>query len=150
MCVFNQCAWALVFRSMDSAYNEHLVQIGQLQEEVVRLRRQLAQKHVELLAKEKEVACLKSDLAEFEALHRQRELAREQMQREEVQRLKVPPPSLPFLSVLLRKKSLAGYLEIGIYSLSCDSTPGYGWVLAVVLFLAWISATLEAVGARNY
>lgn len=74
---------------MDSAYNEHLLTIGQLQDDVKALKRQLAQKDAELLAKDKLIAGLKSDLADYELQQRERAFKTELMTNEEIERLKV-------------------------------------------------------------
>ncbi|KAL5964520.1 Protein FAM76A, partial [Taenia solium] len=75
--------------SMDSAYNEHLLTIGQLQDDIKSLKRQLAQKDAELLAKDKLIAGLKSDLADYELQQRERAFKTELMTNEEIERLKV-------------------------------------------------------------
>ncbi|VDK36302.1 unnamed protein product [Taenia asiatica] len=74
--------------SMDSAYNEHLLTIGQLQDDIKSLKRQLAQKDAELLAKDKLIAGLKSDLADYELQQRERAFKTELMTNEEIERLK--------------------------------------------------------------
>ncbi|KAL5103314.1 Protein FAM76A [Taenia crassiceps] len=74
--------------SMDSAYNEHLLTIGQLQDDIKALKRQLAQKDAELLAKDKLIAGLKSDLADYELQQRERAFKTELLTNEEIERLK--------------------------------------------------------------
>ncbi|VDP80173.1 unnamed protein product [Echinostoma caproni] len=57
---------------MDSVYNEHLLTIGQLQDEVKALKRQLAQKDAEMLAKDRTIAELRSELIDTKEFHESR------------------------------------------------------------------------------
>ncbi len=75
--------------SLDSAYNEHLLTIGQLQDDIKALKRQLAQKDAELLAKDKIIAGLKSDLDDYETQQRERSVKSQHMTNEEISKLKV-------------------------------------------------------------
>ncbi len=75
--------------SLDSAYNEHLLTIGQLQYDIKALKRQLAQKDAELLAKDKIIAGLKSDLDDYETQQRERSVKSQHMTNEEISKLKV-------------------------------------------------------------
>ncbi|KAG5448479.1 Protein fam76a [Clonorchis sinensis] len=59
-------------QSLDSAYNEHLLTISQLQDEVKALKRQLAIKDAELLAKDRTIADLRSDMIEMKDSHEDR------------------------------------------------------------------------------
>ncbi|CAL8103731.1 unnamed protein product [Calicophoron daubneyi] len=52
-------------QSLDSVYNEHLLTIGQLQDEVKCLKRQLAQKDADMLAKDRTIAELRSEIIEI-------------------------------------------------------------------------------------
>ncbi|CDI98024.1 protein FAM76A [Echinococcus multilocularis] len=74
--------------NMDSAYNEHLLTIGQLQDDIKALKRQLAQKDAELLAKDKMIAGLKSDLDDYESQQRERAFKTQHIANEEIERLK--------------------------------------------------------------
>uniref|UniRef100_A0A5K3EVH4 Protein FAM76A n=1 Tax=Mesocestoides corti TaxID=53468 RepID=A0A5K3EVH4_MESCO len=74
--------------NMDSAYNEHLLTISQLQDDIKILKRKLAQKDAELLAKDRIIAGLKSDLDDCESQKRERAFKSERMAKEEINRLK--------------------------------------------------------------
>ena len=74
---------------MDSAYNEHLLTIGQLQDDIKALKRQIAQKDAELLAKDRVIAGLKADLDDYESHQRERAFKSQYMANEEIEKLKV-------------------------------------------------------------
>ncbi|KAA0188967.1 Protein FAM76A [Fasciolopsis buskii] len=63
-----------LFDSLDSVYNEHLLTIGQLQDEVKALKRQLAQKDAEMLAKDRTIAELRSEMIDIKEFHESRYL----------------------------------------------------------------------------
>lgn len=63
-----------LFHSLDSVYNEHLLTIGQLQDEVKALKRQLAQKDAEMLAKDRTIAELRSEMIDIKEFHESRYL----------------------------------------------------------------------------
>ncbi|VDL50231.1 unnamed protein product [Hymenolepis diminuta] len=75
--------------SLDSAYNDHLVTISQLQEEMRNLKRALAQKDAELLAKDRVIAGLRADLDDFETQRRERAYKSQALANEEIEKLKV-------------------------------------------------------------
>ncbi|VUZ55513.1 unnamed protein product [Hymenolepis diminuta] len=74
--------------SLDSAYNDHLVTISQLQEEMRNLKRALAQKDAELLAKDRVIAGLRADLDDFETQRRERAYKSQALANEEIEKLK--------------------------------------------------------------
>ncbi|KAM7534059.1 hypothetical protein Aperf_G00000113127 [Anoplocephala perfoliata] len=74
--------------SLDSAYNEHLVTISQLQEEMRGLKRSLVQKDAELLAKDRVIAGLRADLDDFETQRRERAYKSQVLANEEIEKLK--------------------------------------------------------------
>ncbi|KAM3181185.1 hypothetical protein ACTXT7_014859 [Hymenolepis weldensis] len=73
---------------LDSAYNDHLVTISQLQEEMRNLKRALAQKDAELLAKDRVIAGLRADLDDFETQRRERAYKSQALANEEIEKLK--------------------------------------------------------------
>lgn len=74
--------------SMDSAYNEHILTIGQLQDKVKLLKRQLLQKDAEILGKDRQIGELRSELSDFESSQRMRVMKAKDMAVEEVRKLK--------------------------------------------------------------
>nr|CDS26564.1 protein FAM76A [Hymenolepis microstoma] len=74
--------------SLGSAYNDQMVTISQLQEEMRNLKRTLAQKDSELLAKDRVIAGLRADLGDFEAQRRERAYKSQALANEEIEKLK--------------------------------------------------------------
>ncbi|TPP66139.1 Protein FAM76A [Fasciola gigantica] len=70
----NQAIPSTQTQSLDSVYNEHLLTIGQLQDEVKGLKRQLAQKDADMLAKDRTIAELRSELIDVKEFHESRYL----------------------------------------------------------------------------
>nr|VZI38508.1 unnamed protein product [Spirometra erinaceieuropaei] len=74
--------------SMDSAYDEHILTIGQLQDDIKALKRQLQLKDAELLKKNQTISDLKSEILEMETSSRERLLKYQDSAEDEINRLK--------------------------------------------------------------
>ncbi|VDN16139.1 unnamed protein product, partial [Dibothriocephalus latus] len=74
--------------SMDSAYDEHILTIGQLQDDIKALKRQLQLKDAELLKKNQTISDLKSEILDMETSSRERLLKYQDSAEEEISRLK--------------------------------------------------------------
>ncbi|CAH8863601.1 unnamed protein product [Trichobilharzia szidati] len=57
---------------LDSVYNEHLLTISQLQDEIKSLKRQLALKDADMLAKDRTIAELRSEMIDMKNVHEDR------------------------------------------------------------------------------
>ncbi|VDN98593.1 unnamed protein product [Rodentolepis nana] len=73
---------------LGSAYSDQMVTISQLQDEMRNLKRTLAQRDSELLAKDRVIAGLRADLGDLEAQRREREYRSQVLAEEEIEKLK--------------------------------------------------------------